>query len=119
MRNNLDLAPVSSLEVEEHIDATNTPGGPRDAWAGIGSEFNSLKWGYGAIPIAELPDVFPASKKDVKRYARHAGDRNGKFPAIVISVANGRVTVLDGAHRLAAARLLGRKTIDAYVGFSK
>lgn len=70
------------------------------------------------VDIDIIPNVHPASRRDVVRYARHY--KNSVFPAIVLSINNaGRVTIEDGAHRLAAARSLGHAKIAAYVGFSR
>lgn len=104
----------SASEVAAHIDNTNMYAGTdRDAWGGIGSDFNDLAWRYYAsFPIAYLPIVHPASRRDVARYAA----MRTNFPAIVVQSSGGRVVVLDGAHRLAAARRRGDNTIAAYVG---
>lgn len=113
-----ELEPVPWQDVEKHINRYNPHRGSRDAWwSGIGVTMRQREWGYGLIPTSDLPDVSPASKRDVKRYAKHFQKTGSEFPAIVLSVDGDRVTVDDGAHRLAAARSLGVKRIAAYVGF--
>lgn len=100
-------------EVIKHIDSTNPHRGTsRDAWAGIGSSFNLARWYKGKLHISELPNVFPASRRGVKRYAKFGKN----FPAIVVIVNNGTIEVIDGVHRVAAARIIGLDIIDAYVG---
>lgn len=107
---------VTAQEVEKHINATNPHHGARDAWQGMPVGWDRLYWFFGKFPIDELPEVSPASKKDVKRYAAHAKKWKKDFPAIVVIGKPPDSVVADGAHRLAAARLLGNTFIDAYWG---
>lgn len=107
---------ASAQEVGEHIDATNRSGGPRDAWQGMPVNWGDLDWTYGTIALNDLPEVHPASKRDVKRYAAFAKKTKKPFPAIVVIGVPGGPVVADGAHRVAAARSLGHGTIEAYVG---
>jgi hypothetical protein len=62
--------------------------------------------------VADLPQVWPASQRDVKRYAK----MRTPIHAIVVCQRGRRTVVEDGEHRLAAARLRGDSEIDVYVG---
>jgi hypothetical protein len=112
----MNMVRASWAEVVAHVDKTNPHHGARDAWGGIGRDSPQLLWSVGVVSISRLPEVHPASSRDVKRYAKHAQKTKGEFPAIVISCRSNKIIILDGAHRLAAARMLGHGTIRAYVG---
>ena len=94
--------------------------GARDVRHAIGSDFSEVRdWSRQRFPLDEL-DESPASRRDVKRYAALVEKRGTEFPPVVLIVHTSRVRpyveIVDGAHRIAAARLLGRRDIDAYVG---
>ena len=80
--------------------------------------FRQLAWD-GPITVdvndARLPELHPASKRDVARYSR----LKTEFPAIVLERRGPKFVLHDGAHRLAAARQRGDSTIKAFVGTSK
>lgn len=107
---------VSVEEVAAHIDATNPHRGARDAWAAMPVNWEKLNWFYGLVIIGDLPEVRPISKRDVKRYAAFAKKHKSDFPPIVIVGKPSDGDIADGAHRLAAARSRGDRTIHAYVG---
>jgi hypothetical protein len=109
----------SVREIEEHINATNRQwnGGPRDAWQGMPVNWGDVDWSYGTVALNDIFVLEPASKRDAKRYAAFAKKTKSPFPAvIVIRVLGNGAEVADGAHRVAAATLLGHKSIKAYVG---
>lgn len=107
----------------KHLDKTNRHhrGTPRDAF--MGSPFHKYNWDTKPITISpddpriDLPNLYPASKRDVKRYMV-AYKKGSKFPPILITIKNNKIIILDGAHRLQAAINLN-VPIDAYVGTLK
>ena len=79
--------------------------------------WGDFDWSYGTVALNDIFEITPTSNKDVKRYAAFAKKTKSPFPAvIVIGVLGYDAEVADGAHRVTAARLLGHKTIKAYVG---
>jgi hypothetical protein len=110
------MAAIAATEIAAHIERTNPHGGARSAWLGMPIDWRELRWRRETLKLSDLPTVHPASVRDVKRYATHAKTTREPFPAIVVVVRGGRISVADGAHRLAAARQLGHETIDAFVG---
>lgn len=77
----------------------------------------ALIWSRECVPLNQVREVQPHSARDVKRYARVSP--SSQPPVLLSLFAAGvgmRLTVDDGAHRVAAARLRGDACIDAYVG---
>lgn len=113
--------PVSWEEVRRHIDNTNPHRGMRDFWqhgasrAGTARSLSRLSWTLENVSIDNLPEVFPLSRQDVRRYAQREKKTAKGFPPIVVAVTLD-VEVLDGSHRVAAAEYLGYDQITAYVG---
>jgi hypothetical protein len=108
---------VTVEEVEKHIDATNPHIGPRNAWdLAIPKDWRLCQWSYDEVNIEDLPLLMVASKEDVKAFATRKIREGKPFPAIIIIGKPPDAVVVDGSHRLAAARLLGNTTIDAYIG---
>lgn len=104
---------VSSDVVIAHVVATNPHRGTaRDALQALPYDMRKLRWQRRIVPLDRLPAVHPASIRDVKRYARHPGI----LPEIVLVERRTGIEVIDGAHRIAAARLRGDDKIPAYVG---
>jgi hypothetical protein len=115
--------------IYKHIDKTNPhpSGSPRDAFMGIPSDLSIYDWNIEPIDI--FPDdpkinkekLYPASKRDVKRYMSHYKKYNKEgidFPAIVLVDNGTEYTILDGAHRLQSAINLN-VPIKAYIGYIK
>jgi hypothetical protein len=108
--------------VRKHISDTNPHTGARNAFMGIPS-LSGYDWDL--IPKLIYPDdkkinkemLYPASKRDVKRYMKQY-IQGSEFPAIVL-IDNGKeYSIADGQHRLSAAIKLG-VPIYAYVGTEK
>lgn len=102
-------------EVEQHVNATNPHRGARDFWSGAPPGLAKLSWSLEPVSIENLPEVFPISKQDVRRYATFTKKHGTDFPPIVVRVTID-VEVIDGSHRIAAAESLGHEQIMAYVG---
>ncbi len=119
-----------ALELEDnvkhiynHIDKTNPyeSGSPRDAFMGI-PDLNQYDWNIEPITIypndkkIDKAMLYPASKRDVKRYMK-LYDKGLEFPPIVLlDKGKGKYySIFDGAHRLQAAINLN-VPIKAYVG---
>jgi hypothetical protein len=83
--------------------------------------FDRYAW-YGPETISaddpRLPNKTGHFKRDVNRYAKMVA-KGSASPPIVVSEEGGRFIVHDGAHRLAAVRQAGVKTILAYIGKPK
>lgn len=109
------IVQATRADVMAHIDRYNPHTESRDAWQGIGLGFSELAWVRTSVPLADIGELYPASKRDVKAYAR-AIARGSPPPAVVLERTNGAYAVLDGAHRISAARLAGMREIDAFVG---
>ena len=115
--NEATMKRVPAKEVEAHIDATNPfRGQARDAWYAMPIGWEKLSWSFGVVDLDDIPEVTPASKRDVKRYASHAKKRKEGFPAVVLIEHSSGLEVVDGAHRIAAARQLEHEGVAAYVG---
>ena len=108
--------------VRKHISDTNPHTGARNAFMGIPS---LSRYDWDLIPKLIYPDdkkinkemLYPASKRDVKRYMKQY-IQGSEFPAIVL-IDNGKeYSIADGQHRLSAAIKLG-VPIYAYVGTEK
>lgn len=122
---------LTANDVLAHMLRTNPHRGARHVRGAIGSTFwDARDWTRRLVPLDELHEE-PASKRDVKRYAAFAKRLGTDFPPVVLirhpprdwDIGQGqmrhippRFEIVDGAHRIAAARLLGRGAIDAYVG---
>lgn len=89
-------------------------GGPRDArWALDGGE-EDLLWTREQVLIHAF-NVEPISASDVRRYAKKM--RAGETPPPIVVAERVRgFSVIDGAHRVAAAKSLGLDRMDAWVG---
>lgn len=107
------LMPVSADEVFAHIEATNPHRGGRNAWTVMPENWREYRWMRGQVPVDMLPPVQPASKDDVRKYAR----KKGVLPAVVLIVALDEEILVDGKHRVAAARRRKQSDISAYIGF--
>lgn len=90
-------------------------GGPRDARLALGHGDAGLLWTREPIPVASL-EVRPFSRSDVARYARRMQKGEVPPPVVVAERDRGRLSVVDGAHRVAAAKSLGQTELDAWVG---
>ena len=90
-------------------------GGPRDARLALGHGDAGLLWTREPIPVASL-EVRPFSRSDVARYARRMQKGEAPPPIVVAERDRGRLSVVDGAHRVAAAKSLGQTELDAWVG---
>ena len=117
-------SPVTWEEVKKHITKTNPHEGARDAWGGMSVELPNLAWAKELIqpndPRLDWSNLHPASKRDIRRYIKfHEKSENQDwyrgFPAVILTLENGRLFVQDGAHRLAAIHELGIP-VEAYVG---
>ena len=110
---------ITENDIIQHIKKTNPHKGSRDAFGGIGS-LKNYSWEdktrliYPNDIKINKEMLYPASKLDVKRYAK-AYNKGSKFPPIVIIEKEKEYEILDGAHRLKAAIDLN-VPIEAYVG---
>lgn len=109
---------VDARKVEAHVLRYNPHTGPRDARTALASEdLTQYDWqGPAAIDPNDprLSDVYAASKRDVAKYAKHPGP----LPAVVLLDHGWKWAVLDGAHRIEAARAR-RSNVLAYIGTPK
>lgn len=108
--------PATWAEVQRSMLAASAKhaGGPRDARWALGYGEEDLVWTREQLPIGALK-VEPFSAADVRRYAKRM--RAGEAPPPVVVAERGRgLSVIDGAHRVAAAKSLGRTQVDAWVG---
>jgi hypothetical protein len=108
--------PATWPEVQRSMLAASAKhaGGPRDARWALGHGEEDLLWTREQLPIHALK-VEPISAADVRRYARRMGA--GEAPPPVVVAERGRgLSVIDGAHRVAAAKSLGLAQVDAWVG---
>lgn len=108
--------PATWPEVQRSMLAASAKhaGGPRDARWALGHGEEDLLWTREQLPIHALK-VEPFSAADVRRYARRMGA--GEAPPPVVVAERGRgLSVIDGAHRVAAAKSLGLAQVDAWVG---
>lgn len=90
-------------------------GGPRDARWALGYGEEELVWTRERYPVAGLK-VEPISSADVRRYARRMSTGEQPPPVVLAERDPGRFAVIDGAHRVAAAKSLGLVEVDAWVG---
>jgi hypothetical protein len=90
-------------------------GGPRDARWALGYGEEELVWTRERYPVAGLK-VEPVSAADVRRYARRMDAGEQPPPVVLAERDPGRFAVIDGAHRVAAAKHLGLAEVDAWVG---
>lgn len=108
--------PATWPEVQRSMLAASAKhaGGPRDARWALGYGEEDLLWTREQLPIGAVK-VEPISAADVRRYARRM--RAGEVPPPVVVAERGRgLSVIDGAHRVAAAKSLGLTQVDAWVG---
>lgn len=108
--------PATWPEVQRSMLAASAKhaGGPRDARWALGYGEEDLLWTREQLPIGAVR-VEPISTADVRRYARRM--RAGEVPPPVVVAERGRgLSVIDGAHRVAAAKSLGLTQVDAWVG---
>jgi hypothetical protein len=109
-------ATVQTPDLISHLLRYDTyPGTTRSVWRLMPLGWRDLRWTLEEVPVSSLPDVVPESDIDVRRYAASA-ENGSPFPALIVHATSWGSDVLDGHHRLAAARLLGQKNILAYVG---
>ncbi len=66
------------------------------------------------ISLREITAADPKFPRLVDDYAA-ALSKGFKFPPIVCRVSEGKITVQDGHHRVAAALRMGKTHIEAYV----
>jgi hypothetical protein len=108
---------MRSTEVERHHQLAS-----RQVESGLGYDFFDYDWSRPAkrlkVGDARFGAVEPASERDVSRYARRA-EAGEDFPPIVLMDTGRGFVIVDGAHRLAAARAAGRRWISAFVGSRK
>jgi hypothetical protein len=90
-------------------------GGPRDARWALGYGEEELVWTRERYSVAGLK-VEPISPADVRRYARRMSAGEQPPPVVLAERDPGRFAVIDGAHRVAAAKSLGLAEVDAWVG---
>ncbi len=115
--------------IYNHIEKTNPhpSNSPRNAFMGLPSDLSIYDWNIEPIDI--FPDdpkinkekLYPASKRDVKRYMKHYKkyNKNGiEFPAIVLVDDGNEYKILDGAHRLQSSINLN-VPIKAYIGYTR
>lgn len=110
------MTPVTLADLMEHIRRYDChPGSSRSAWNAMPLGWRGLSWTLEEVPTTTLPIVFPVSNGDVIRYAASARD-GSPLPAIIVQSTPWGSDVVDGIHRLSAARLLGQQSICALVG---
>ena len=103
-------------------------GSSRDALPALPHDSERLVWRKKEISLASLPEVHPASERDVRSYAKHREKTGEEFPPIVVvkrKKQHGKkpavfsLTIYDGEHRVAAARSVGDQKIWAFVGSTR
>ena len=114
----LEMVPDDSsyAHILAHIRATD----PHTIYARMAEpQTNWSRWRWPKLPVRipvydpKLPaDAEPASRRDVKRYAR----MKSPIPAIVLLDYGHRYGIADGRHRLAAARARGDAHVLAFIG---
>jgi len=112
--------PPGLLKVMMHVASTNPHGRvrpERDAF--VASRFQDWAWPDPPMLIwlddPRLEEVHAASRRDVRRYAARI-TRGETPPAVVLGNEGRRFAILDGAHRIEAARQAGLDSIQAFVG---
>lgn len=73
------------------------------------------KYALQTIPLSQIESPWEVHTPTAEDYSK-MGD---KIPAIVVFKKGQKYIVIDGSHRLAAAKLSGKKEIDAWVGVAK
>jgi hypothetical protein len=110
-------SPVSVSDVEKHVDST-CPHVEYARNARYAVPFSSCAW-YGPVTVLvddpRLSEGFPASRRDVARYAR----LTTPIPALILGWDGRRLFRHDGEHRLAAAKVRGDASFTAYIGIPR
>lgn len=109
---------IDSKEVLANMLRHNPHSGARDVRGAIPIYFNELEWEEQLVDPNDprLVHCYAHNKRDVNRYAkRMSASPTGVVPHITLSDQGARWQVIDGAHRLEAARLAGKK-LWAYIG---
>jgi hypothetical protein len=107
---------IRSTEVESHHRHAS-----RRAESGLGFDFFEYAWPKAPVAVDVWDRRFvedlihPASARDVARYAKQIAQGAEVLP-IVLMDKGSRFALVDGAHRLAAARVAGMTHIMAYIG---
>lgn len=106
-------ARVSWDDVQREMDRACPQAGTGRAWSAP-ADAHELVWMRERVQLADVCEVDPWSKRDVARYAKRSPATQP--PVMLIEHASGCLFPEDGAHRVAASRLRGDRTIDAFVG---
>ena len=100
----------------DHVRKTDAHRHPGDArYVDLPSDVCDYRWTEETVLVPSLPEVSPASRRDVQRYAK-ALKQGHEAPAIVVTVRAGALVVQDGAHRIAAAREARVPRMRAWIG---
>lgn len=114
--------PVSREEVYRAMVANNPHEGARSVLNAIPYDFDEYTWYAGTINPNDtgLSHVYAHVKKDVKRYAKTMSQSGlAGVPPVTLTAKGKRYGVVDGAHRIEAARLAGLSELRAYIGIKE
>lgn len=99
------------------IDASKGhKGTARDVEHALTESFYKSDWTLQLVNVHDhmLRYVEPHNKRDVKRYSKTI--LTASVPPVCLLDKGDYYEVVDGAHRIAAARLAGRETLPAFIG---
>ena len=110
---------VSGAPVSADLDALEEASGDAPYVLGDGDyDVDGFEWRIASVPI-EVIDSSDPMESDKERDARFASIESApRLERPILEMKNGRVTIIDGWHRIAVFKRRGMRSVDALVGRS-